>query len=145
MIGKIKYSISAGFDAFIRAQLKNAEVNQFIFDLRETEYIDSTNLGIIASVLRYKTNKSTEKPIIISTNNDINSILDSMSFDQLFEIQNEYKSFPKKYLDTADFAKESRPPNELILDSHKTLSNLGDNTKKMFEGIVEEFEKRKKR
>ena len=137
--------MSAGFDAMIRAELKKGEVSQFIFDLRETEYIDSTNLGIIASVLKYKTKKSSKKPILISTNNDINAILFSMSFDKIFEILNEYISAPDKYIDTADFIKDSRPPNEFILDSHKTLSNLNDNTKEKFTGIVEEFEKRSKR
>ncbi len=145
LIGRIIYSASAGFDAMIRAELKKGEVDQYIFDLREAEYIDSTNLGIIASVLRYKTNKSSKKPIIISTNNDINAILFSMNFEKIFEIVNDFTSPPDKYIDTADFIKDSREPNEFILDSHKTLLNVNDATKRMFAGIVKEFEERNKR
>ena len=66
LIGEIRQTISSGFDVTISKMLSEGLTETFIIDLRETSYIDSTNLGLLAKIARGAFEKKALKPTIVS-------------------------------------------------------------------------------
>jgi anti-anti-sigma factor len=145
LIGELRYNLSQGFDSLVRRELKNNQTTHFILDLKEAEYLDSTNLGIIGMIAAGLKNKSAEKPVIVGPHKDILTIFRSMSFDTLFEISDTWKSEKLNYQDTSTIDSKKRDPREMILESHKTLAGMSKHNKEKFDPVIETILKNKKR
>jgi anti-anti-sigma factor len=89
-VGEIRYTmgdsyrVSASLDAFLDDLFESKDFENILIDLTETDSIDSTNLGLLAKIAQFTERHYGRKPTIISTNEDINAILDSVGFDQVF-------------------------------------------------------------
>ena len=84
--GEIRASMCATLDNFLEKIFVDASLSSILIDLTETDYIDSTALGLIAKTAVFLQIYNQRKPIILSTNPDISRILESMGFDQVFII-----------------------------------------------------------
>ncbi len=144
LIGELRYDLCQGFDCLVRRELENNKINHFILDLKETEYLDSTNLGIIGMIAAGLKNKSDKKPLIIAPHKDILTILCSMGFDTLFEILEEKKIEHLEYQDTANIELEKRETKEMVLESHRTLSEISNSNKEKFDSVIDAILKKKK-
>lgn len=144
MTGRIRHTVSPGFDAFVKQEIENKNTKYYIIDLQNAQYIDSTNLGILARIAKHTLSAYNNKPTIISGNKEVNTILLSMRFDKIFDIVDKWHSLPQKFNDTAEFDKDAREPRKFILDSHKELINLDTEDKQQFENIVKAIEKNSK-
>ncbi|MEJ2055316.1 MAG: STAS domain-containing protein, partial [Calditrichaceae bacterium] len=107
LTGEIRHTVCSGFDALIQQSIQMDQADRFVVDLRETQYLDSTTLGIIARMARHMQNKSKGKPVIISTNDDVNQILNSVQFGSVTEIVTDLKHLPDQYLESDTFMKKS--------------------------------------
>jgi len=140
--GKIRYIISAGLDSFIDDINNNDSVKDVLIDLTQTEYIDSTNLGLLAKITNVMLCKYNNKATIISTNENINLLLDSLGFDEFFIIINNNNNNP-------DIALQQVPNIEntdkeralLLLKTHRTLMDLNEKNKNVFQEVVKTLEK----
>lgn len=86
LVGDIKYTVCSGFDKFIDDIFNEANPVDVLIDLTEASYIDSTNLGLLAKIAKLMDARHKRKVTIISTNDDINTILVSVGFDEVFDI-----------------------------------------------------------
>src|SRR6056297_1153962 len=68
--GTIKYTICNEFDKFINFIFGKEKIDNIIIDLRGTNYLDSTCLGLLAKIANYLINKKDKKPTLISNNKD---------------------------------------------------------------------------
>ena len=134
MVGKIVYKISPGFDSFL--QQIDSIVNIFIVDLIEAEYLDSTNLGLLAKLLSISSLRSGSPPILISPHKNINEIFKNVGFFKLFTIvdswKNTYTDF--KELPQGTYTKENL--GEIMLQAHEDLSQLNEENKIQFENVL---------
>ncbi|KAA3609950.1 MAG: anti-sigma factor antagonist [Calditrichaeota bacterium] len=144
LIGELRYNLSQGFDSIVKQELKNDKTNTFIIDLSETEYLDSTNLGIIGMVAAGLKNKSDQKPRLNAPNKDIQTILNSMSFNTLFEITNKPLVEDLHFKDTSQLGTNLRDSKDLVLESHKTLSEMSSYNKEKFIPVIDAILKKKK-
>lgn len=134
MIGKIVYKISPGFDKFLHEI--DSTVNIFIVDLIEAEYLDSTNLGLLAKLLSISNQRSEMPPILISPHKNINEIFKNVGFFNLFTIvdswENSYSNF--KELPQNSYTKANLC--EVMLQAHQDLSQLNEENKVQFENVI---------
>jgi len=139
--GDIRYTLSTGFNKLFREHLSNKDVTNVIIDLRSLNYIDSTNLGIIALIARDLIKRQSKKPTIISDNPSINTLLESIHFNKVCMIEHQWDYFPDVLIDCD--AMDSLNKN-VIIDSHKALTDLDESNQDAFSKVVETLGKETK-
>lgn len=132
--GRVDYLLAPAIKRFADDLVSHGAVRGWVFDLRGAELLDSTNLGLLARL------GGGGRSVIVSTSDDINSVLRSMSFDQLFEIVTESEGS-----DGADAAIPGgdAPPHELghtMLEAHRALMALSETGRVQFRDVVAALE-----
>lgn len=136
-IGDIRYTMCCAFDKLLDVQLNRGDLEQFYIDLRQATAVDSTTLGLMARIANTLAENGRPKPIVLSVNPDINELLDSLGFDEVFDIRADAPGCPpaKRQLAVADAAKQQM--SKVVLNAHLSLSDLNENNREQFRGVVE--------
>ncbi len=145
MVGNLKYSTSSGFDRFVDGLIDRGFGN-LVIDLSEATYIDSTNLGLIAKLAEKARNNEQKHVSIISTNEDINEILESVRFDRLFTIVEDMDEAARKLKgaeeqEIGDADTSEKEDLQMLLQAHKALMNAHEENRPQFKDVVELLEK----
>ncbi len=117
--GDVRYTICAPLSAFIK-QLQQQEFDDILIDLTETEGIDSTNLGLLARIANLVQDRFHRKTTVVSTNANVNRILETVGFYDVF---------------TIDDRQHSSPVDARDLRSHIILEQAGQATKVVFDTV----------
>jgi anti-anti-sigma factor len=135
LTGRITFTMSRRFDAFIEDVI-NQTLSDIIIDLRKTEHIDSTMLGLLAKIARRFIAHHHRKPMLLSTSEDINVLLDHMGFDTAFDIRTSADAVPF-YLEDIPPLEKTVPMPETLLDAHSELMDLDERNVDRFSTTVE--------
>ncbi len=140
-VGDIRYTLSPSIDRFLKELFSGPPPSGFVIDLTETDSIDSTNLGLLARIAKAMKRLNGSRVTIVSNRPDINSILSSMAFDEVFEIvsQTAMKTEGENELTCQRADKESL--SRTMIETHRALMELSEENKKMFCDVVAELEK----
>lgn len=134
MIGKIFYRISPDFDRFLKNI--NSSITFFVVDLTEAEYIDSTNLGLLAKLYSISQELSGLSPMVISTQKSINEVLSSIGFHRIFNIVESWDSIPS-HLEEMPLKEHSRAQlHQVMLQSHQDLAKLNRKNRELFKDVI---------
>lgn len=139
-VGDIRYTFSASLDKFLNKLYEEPAPKGFMIDLRETDMIDSTSLGLLANIANWMKKMSAPKVILVSTQDDINDLLKAIGFDQVFNIVDETGNLLRsaQELELKDSSEDELAP--IILEAHLALMEIGDENKAKFKGVVELLE-----
>src|SRR5690606_28186850 len=85
-IGDVRLNLCAALDAYIEKIFSALTFESIVIDLTETHGIDSTSLGLLAKLSILSNNRVGLLPTLVSTHEDMNRLLQSMGFDQIFNI-----------------------------------------------------------
>ncbi|RMH74186.1 MAG: STAS domain-containing protein [Gemmatimonadetes bacterium] len=140
--GEIKYTISRDLEFVINLALENPDVHQFVIDLTETIYIDSTNLGLLVKIGVWSRKNNLEPSIIFSTHQDVNFTLENLGVDKLFVLVQE---FPQQF-DEFQAAKwtddeDPRTRAQRILEAHRLLLPLKPENELKFKSVINLLER----
>jgi len=142
LTGTLKYTISSKFDAFLDRFLGNEmECEDLMIDLSEAEFLDSTNLGFLARISEFMREKCNRRVTLFSPNTDINSVLESVGFDEVFILVNDYEKSEKALSEVSGSGLEERQRAVMMLDAHKALMKVSDKNINKFHDVVELLEK----
>ncbi|MBT3294896.1 MAG: STAS domain-containing protein [Verrucomicrobia bacterium] len=122
LAGRVTFTMCRRFDAFID-ELFQEPLSDIILDLRKTDHIDSTMLGLLAKIARIFIERYHHKPALISTRDDINILLDSMGFEAAFKLRTHADSEPF-FLEDIPLLEKSVPMPETLLEAHSLLMDL---------------------
>ena len=147
--GRVNYVLAPAIKQFADELVNQGDVRGWVFDLTQAEILDSTNLGLLAR-LAARAGSGDEGParsIIVSASDDMNSVLRSMRFDQLFDIVSE----PAGAAELAEGAGDeddadeedirsadpsAREVGQTMLDAHRALMALSEAGRLQFEQVV---------
>jgi len=132
--GNIRHTNSTGFNLTIRKLFSENHILSVIIDLRETTYIDSTNLGLLGIIARSLWGINKTRPTVFCPENDVYTILVSMGFKNHFEIITDAKA---KFDELKRLPGKQPPEAQTMLDAHETLLHMSENNKIQFESLVE--------
>lgn len=135
LTGRVTFTMSRRFDAFID-ELFQEPLSEIILDLRETDHIDSTMLGLLAKIARIFIERYHRKPALLSTRDDINILLDSMGFDAAFELRTSAAVVPF-FLEDIPLLEKSVPLPETLLEAHSLLMDLDERNVDRFSHTVD--------
>ena len=138
LTGNLKYISSGKFDAFLDQLLeKDRNFEEAMIDLSEAEYIDSTNLGFLARIAEFMSDKYCKKVTIYSPNNEINTVLESVGFDEVFVL---VKDTSKAFNDVSEISPSEIKERErtlMMLESHQALMKVSEKNIPVFKSCVE--------
>ncbi|ENV35411.1 hypothetical protein F960_00357 [Acinetobacter gerneri DSM 14967 = CIP 107464 = MTCC 9824] len=141
LIGEVRALSCISLDKLLAKIEQQDNVVGAIVDLTETTFIDSTVLGILAKLgLKLKQTHHIQA-VMLSTNQDITTLANSMGLGQVFVILN-YCGDPS--VCTRALIDEHITQNAMldtVLDAHKTLMKLNASNQNMFEPLVKQLEK----
>ena len=139
-VGDVRLNLCSTLDQFTDQMFDSEEFKTVIIDLTETECIDSTSLGQLAKISILYKEKYGQLPTIISTQDDINRILLSMGFDQVFYIVKELVCHVE-YLDELPLKSVNEAEmKQRVLEAHKLLMDMNQNNRDAFQDLVNSLE-----
>ncbi len=147
--GRVNYVLAPAIKQFADDLVNQGDVRGWVFDLTHAELLDSTNLGLLARLAFRSGEAEPARSIIVSPSDDINSVLHSMSFDQLFEIVTvaplaETAPMPEATgigeEDIGGDVPSRRELGQTMLDAHRALIALSESGRLQFEQVVAALE-----
>ena len=143
LVGEFAFSLDASkaLNAFIDEVLTNEEYENILIDLSETESLDSTNLGLLAILTRITMDLYDRKATIISTDDDINEILDSVGFPEVFHIVHDPHNPDAEWEKLPEAEATGKELTRVVLNAHRELLDLNDKNKDMFQDVVDLLER----
>ncbi|MBI9070717.1 MAG: STAS domain-containing protein [Melioribacteraceae bacterium] len=140
MSGDIRYTNCGGFKKFLDRIMSKDMFENILFDLSDTENIDSTNLGLIAKNAEFIIENHNTKPVIVSTNNNITELLQSIGFDMVFQIVKQY-SIDENFEDIPNESLvNSTEMGKTLLEAHRKLMELNEKNRDTFIDVVKALE-----
>lgn len=139
-IGDVRLTLCAALDAYIEKIFSALSFDSIIIDLTETENIDSTSLGLLAKLSNLSRQKVGLLPTLVSNHEDMNRLLQSMGFDQVFNILSEGIPTSVELEDLPGQVLSEEVVKDKVLEAHRILMNLNDHNREAFRDLVSTLE-----
>lgn len=140
MVGDVRLTLCVSFDNFIDSIFAKNHFCSIVFDLTEASAIDSTTLGLMAKIAILSQERCNRVPVVFSTNKSVDRLLETMGFDDIFEIIHEHHDYatPSRHLNPADLDESSA--KERVLEAHHILMELNESNRETFRDLVNSLE-----
>ena len=138
--GAISYTLGNALDRFLDELFARGGFTQIVVDLTPTESIDSTGLGLLAKIANLMRRRDGGKPLLFSSQPDINALLSNICLDEAFILCDEIpdvelgQALPVGNSSDVELA-------QTVLDAHRLLCEMNDNNRAMFQSVVDSFER----
>jgi anti-anti-sigma factor len=139
-VGDIRHPLAPSVSRFVDTLLEHFDGENLVVDLTEAEAIDSTNLGEIARIAILLAERSGKRATLLSTRTEINQVLHSMAFDEVFDIceepttRNDGQPIPS--------VPASRELSlKVVLEAHRQLMQMSEGNRRQFSEVVALLEK----
>ncbi len=145
-IGDVRLTLSSALDKKLESIIQQPDITSVVIDLTETQGIDSTSLGLLARLSIQSSARLGFVPTIHSTNEDINRILITMGFDQVFIIVHEVGDSRKPVILHDLPCSEENSDQEImgkVITAHKTLMDMNERNRQEFQDLVQQLERDK--
>lgn len=139
-IGDVRLSLCSTLDAFVVDMFKSPNFSKVLIDLRETEGIDSTSLGLLAKLSIQSQKHLGDKPTIFSPKDDITKLLTQMGFDEVFYLHKQ-DLVEQCALSELPLRKASEQQAcAYVLEAHQVLMSLNEDNRETFKDLVSALE-----
>ncbi|MCJ8313700.1 MAG: STAS domain-containing protein [Saccharospirillaceae bacterium] len=141
-VGDVRLTMCTTIEACLKTMFDKSEFNSVVVDLSETEGIDSTSLGLLAKISREAQSRTHQVPVMVSNNEDITRIVQSMGFEHLvYEITSGLNNDVQ--IDLEEVAMKPLDEQEAhakVLEAHKLLMDLNQKNYDTFKDLVQTIE-----
>ncbi len=144
LIGNLRFDVGADLEALIDAVFADPDMENVMLDLTESEYFDSTILGMLAKAANLMFEKNKQKVTVLSTNNNINYLLRGIGLDDVFIIVDNCDYSPESFQDAPNINNSEAKLAIAILNAHRRLRALNDKNAEEFKNVVELLEQEAK-
>lgn len=139
-VGDVRLTLCAALDAYIEKIFNVLSFNAIIIDLTETAGIDSTSLGLLAKLSILSQQKVGFLPTLVSNQEDMNRLLQSMGFDQVFNIVSEVTPTDAELEDLPGQQLSEAQVKDKVLEAHRILMDLNEHNREAFRDLVSALE-----
>ncbi|MCB1876391.1 MAG: STAS domain-containing protein [Chromatiales bacterium] len=132
--GELRCPVAPAVEDFLDALFQDGRPLGIVVDLTESDYIDSTHLGLLASLsMRMRPTAVT----LVSNRPEINRALKLVNFQRLFTLVPKMVDLPSS--DTELPVTEGRPEDvrDTVISAHKTLMSLSSENHEAFRELVD--------
>jgi anti-anti-sigma factor len=139
LVGAIKYTtVAADFEKFIDTFIDKPDIIDVIIDMRECNYIDSTDLGILARISITQNQKNANKPVIVHTpDSGISTILKDVGFGRVFTLTDTITLQDTKFSDIESGEKQTELElAKMMVTAHEELIDMDESNLEKFSSVV---------
>lgn len=138
--GVIRHPLSQRINVAVGRMFAKVTVQGVVVDLQEAEFIDSTCLGLLARVATRCLELDCERPILVSTQPEVNRVLRGMGFDRVFVLVENPAAPTTGLSDAAELAGICRRPDpQIVLDAHRALCDMNEHNRHLFQNVIEQL------
>ncbi|MCP5419311.1 MAG: STAS domain-containing protein [Gammaproteobacteria bacterium] len=137
LVGDVRYTLSCALDDFLNQLFARNDYDDILIDLSEADSIDSTSLGLLAKIANFMRERFGKKATLISANPDINQMLDSVGFSDIFLMRQDLPADSTAGLKLAITEPSKEELTKTLYEAHHTLVELNDNNRRTFHDLVE--------
>ncbi len=137
LMGDVRYTMGCALGDFLDRLFAQTDYNDILVDLTETHSIDSTSLGLLAKIANFNRRHFSHKTTLLSTNPDINQVLDSMGFYDVFNIRDTGEMITEALQQLAIHAPCKDELTRIVYEAHQTLSDLNPRNQEAFKGVLD--------
>lgn len=140
LVGDIRYTMGCALGDFLDELFARADFNDIVVDLTETQSIDSTSLGLLAKIANFSRGRGRDrdrKTTLLSTNPDVNQVLETMGFGEIFDIRDSGETISETLRQLAITEPRKDDLTRIVFEAHQTLSDLNPYNQETFKGVVE--------
>jgi len=142
LIGDVRYTMGCALGDFLEGLFTHTDYNDIVVDLTETHSIDSTSLGLLAKIANFNRQHFAHKTTLLSTNSDVNQILDSMGFYEIFDIRDTGEAITVALQRLAIDTPCKDELTRIVYEAHQTLSDLNPRNQETFKGVLDSLRSR---
>jgi len=139
-IGDVRLTLCAALDAYIEKIFSALSFKSIVIDLTETDNIDSTSLGLLAKLSILSKERVGLLPTLVSTHEDLNRLLQSMGFDQIFNIVAESTPTDAELQELPGQLLSEDQVKDRVLEAHRILMDLNEHNRTAFTDLVSTLE-----
>ena len=139
-IGDVRLTFCSALNEKIENILKANSFKSIVIDLTEVISIDSTTLGLLAKLSILSKRKFGMLPTLASTNPDVSRVLDSMGFNQVFNMVHTPAPCPECLDDLPKQDQSEAVVKERVLEAHQILMSLNESNRDEFRNLVSVLE-----
>lgn len=137
LLGDVRMTLCTTIEACLKRIFDDNEFKDVIIDLTETIGIDSTSLGLLAKISIESQQRVNKIPVLVSNNQDITRVLESMGFkDRVFNITSQTFDDKANLVEVPLEALNEEKAHESVVEAHKILMNLNENNFNQFKDLV---------
>ena len=138
LVGDIRYTMGCALGDFLDDLFARADFDDIVVDLTETHSIDSTSLGLLAKIANFSREHFSRKTTLLSTNADVNQVLDTMGFYEIFIIRDTGETISAALQQLASQAPCSKEDlTRIVFEAHRTLSEINPRNQQAFQGVLD--------
>jgi anti-anti-sigma factor len=137
LVGDIRYTMGCALGDFLDGLFARADFDDIVVDMTQTHAIDSTSLGLLAKIANYSRSHFARKTTLLSTNPDVNQILETMGFYDIFDIRDTGESISATLRQLATQAPCKDDLTRIVFEAHRALSELNPRNQEAFKDVVE--------
>ena len=139
--GEVRLTLCSALDATIEHIFSSLNFSSIVIDLTETQSIDSTTLGLLAKLSILSRQRIGLLPMLTTNNPDILRLLDSMGFDQVFNIVETVLPCPGCLTDLPPQDQSEAEVRSRVLEAHRVLMGLNESNRNAFRDLVSALER----
>lgn len=140
-VGEIRLTLCSALDSTIEKIFSSMNFSAIIIDLTESRSIDSTTLGLLAKLSILSRQKVGMLPTLVTTHEDITRLLQSMGFDQVFNIVDQPPPTPEQLADLPNQDQSEDVVKAKVLEAHRILMSLNESNREAFRDLVSALER----
>ncbi len=134
-------ALSRALDTFLDHVAEEHQAQRFVIDMTDTEYIDSTNLGLLARIARIAAAEGGVKPHIITTRPPVTRTLETMGFRHLFQLIENDDGVPEPDAELPGIPEGERETARTVLRAHRALAGMNEHNAETFRPVIELLER----
>jgi anti-anti-sigma factor len=142
LVGDVRYTMGCALGDFLEALFARADYEDIVVDLTETQSIDSTSLGLLAKIANFNRQHFAHKTTLLSTNPDVNQVMDNMGFYEIFNIRDTGETITAALHQLAIENPSKDDLTRIVYEAHQTLSDLNPHNEEAFKGVLDSLRSR---
>ena len=135
--GDVRLTLCNELSTAIHKALNTQPFTSILVDLTEAISLASTTLGLLAKLSILSQQQLGIFPTIVSTNPDISHLLDSMGFNQVFNLVHTQQPCPECLNDLPAQPLSEATVKARVLEAHQILMGLNEENRQSFYSLVE--------
>lgn len=136
LTGDVRLTACPAIDQFVVQMLSCGNIKQVIVDLTEVEGMDSTTLGMLAKLALSVARERDLRPMIVSDDASILKLIESMGFEQIFDIHR-HLTCPVADSEVVAPGMDEKCAQGHVLQAHQVLMSLNERNRDTFKDLVE--------